>query len=182
MVEHKVLDHRIAKIIRGRVGIVSTAVIRLATPADLEAASIYGAEIVRFHHQTNPQRFFLPEDVESGYRFWIGKELNRKGAVVLVAELDGAIVGYAYGTIEDRDWSVLIDRHGVIQDVCVAQAARGRGIGRQLVEDLIKRLEALGAPRVLLYAMVQNENARRLFSSLGFEATMVEMTREARRD
>jgi ribosomal protein S18 acetylase RimI-like enzyme len=51
-----------------------------------------------------------------------------------------------------------------------------------LVVELIARLEALGAPRVLLYAMVQNENARRLFSSLGFEVTMIEMTREARRD
>jgi ribosomal protein S18 acetylase RimI-like enzyme len=43
---------------------------------------------------------------------------------------------------------------------------------------MIERLEALGAPRILLNAMVENESAQRLFASVGFRPTMVEMTRE----
>jgi ribosomal protein S18 acetylase RimI-like enzyme len=157
---------------------VPSPVVRAATPADLPAAAALGAGLVRLHHATNPNRFFLPEEPEQGYAWWLGKEILRPEAVVLVAAIDGAIVGYAYGTIEERDWTILVDRHGEIHDLCVAESARHRGVGRALAIAMIERLEALGAPRILLNAMVQNENAQRLFASVGFSPTMVEMTRE----
>jgi ribosomal protein S18 acetylase RimI-like enzyme len=158
--------------------VVANPMIRSATPADLKGAAALGAELVRLHHATNPNRFFLPEQPEEGYLFWLSKEIERAQAVVLVADIDGAIVGYAYGTIEERDWSVLVDRHGAINDVFIAASARRLGVGKALVLELIARLEQLGAPRILLRAMVQNESAQRLFASVGFRATMVEMTRE----
>jgi ribosomal protein S18 acetylase RimI-like enzyme len=158
---------------------VPSPVIRSATPADLKSASALGAQLVRLHHATNPSRFFLPEQVEDGYAWWLKKEIERPEAVVLVAELDGSIVGYAYGTIEERDWTILVDRHGAIHDLCVAESARRHGVGRALILAMIERLERLGAPRILLNAMVQNEGAQRLFASVGFRPTMVEMTRES---
>jgi ribosomal protein S18 acetylase RimI-like enzyme len=42
---------------------------------------------------------------------------------------------------------------------------------------MIRELEALGAPRIVLYTMVENERAQRLFRSRGFGATLLEMTR-----
>ncbi len=157
---------------------MSHVIVRPANSGDLEAAAALGAEIIRLHHATNPKRFFPPDDSEKGYLWWLGKELARKEAVVLVAELDGIIVGYSYGTMEERDWSILAEHHGVIQDLCVVRSARRQGVGRKLALALIEQLEALGAERVLLHAMVQNESAQRLFASLGFVPTMVEMTRE----
>ena len=157
---------------------MSAPVIRAATAADLPAAAALGAWLVRMHHAANPSRFFLPEQPEEGYAWWLAKEIERPEAVVFVAELDGAVVGYAYGTFEERDWTILVDRHGEIHDLCVAESARRRGVGRALALATIERLEALGAPRILLNAMVQNESAQRLFASVGFRTTMVEMTRE----
>jgi ribosomal protein S18 acetylase RimI-like enzyme len=157
---------------------VSNAIIRSATPADLKDAAVLGAEIVRLHHATNPNRFFLPDQVERGYEWWLGKELERPEAIVLVAELEGIIVGYGYGAMEERDWSVLVDTHGAIHDICIADSARRRGIGRALALALIAKLEQLGAPRIVIYAMVQNVAAQRLCAELGFEPTMIEMTRE----
>jgi ribosomal protein S18 acetylase RimI-like enzyme len=130
------------------------------------------------HHAANPRRFLLSEQPEEGYRWWLGKEIERPEAVLLVAEIDGAVVGYAYGTIEDRDWMILADRHGAFHDLCVAESARRRGVGRALALAMIERLEALGAPRNLASTMVQNESAQRLMANVGFEPTMVEMTRE----
>jgi ribosomal protein S18 acetylase RimI-like enzyme len=158
---------------------VSPAIVRPATAADLKGAAALGAEIVRLHHATNPDRFFLPERVEEGYVWWLAKEIDRPEAVVLVAESDGKIVGYAYGAIQERDWSVLVDRHGVVHDVCVAEPARRLGIGRKLVAAVIERLEQLGAPRILVHVMVQNEAAQRLVAPLGFRPTMLELTRES---
>lgn len=157
---------------------MSNAIIRSANPPDLRQAAELGTQIVRFHHATNPLRFFWFDEIESGYLWWLTQELARPEAVVLVAELEGSIVGYAYGAIEERDWSILVDRHGAFHDICVAESMRNKGIGRDLVRAMIARLEQLGAPRILLRAMVQNESAQRLATEFGFVPTMVEMTRE----
>ena len=49
----------------------------------------------------------------------------------------------------------------------------------RLAEEVLRRLKQLGAPRVVLMTAAPNETARRLFSRLGFRATVVEMTRES---
>jgi ribosomal protein S18 acetylase RimI-like enzyme len=153
--------------------------IRNATVADLAQAARLGAEIVRVHHATNPKRFFWFDGIEAGYAAWLGQEIERPEAVVLVAESDGKIVGYAYGAIEPRDWGILVDRHGAFHDLCVEESARRRGIGRALATAMIARLMQLGAPRILARAMVQNTPAQRLVEQLGFAATMIEFTRES---
>jgi ribosomal protein S18 acetylase RimI-like enzyme len=130
------------------------------------------------HHASDPARFFLPERVEDGYAWWFGRELERPEARVLLAERDGKVVGYAYGTREERDWNLLIDDHGVVHDLFVAEEERRTGVGRALLEAMIRELEELGAPRVLLYTLVTNERAQQLFRSTGFRPTLLEMTRE----
>lgn len=157
---------------------MSAVIVRRATHADLEQAARLGAEIVRVHHDTNPQRFFTLDQPQEGYAWWLAKELERPAAVVLVAELEGAIVGYAYGAIEERDWSILVDRHGAFHDLCVADTARRQGVGRALVKAMIDALQQLGAPRILARTMVQNAAAQRLIQEFGFASTMIEWTRE----
>jgi ribosomal protein S18 acetylase RimI-like enzyme len=159
--------------------VIDSTTIRDATAGDLPRAAELGAQIVQMHHAVNQNRFFLPDRLEEGYVWWLQKELQRPEAVVLVAEQSGQIVGYAYGAIEERDWSVLLDQHGVVHDVFVVDSVRSTGVGRALMAELIARLEQLGAPRIVLSVMVQNESAQRLFMALGFRPTMLEMTRES---
>jgi ribosomal protein S18 acetylase RimI-like enzyme len=151
--------------------------IRPATTGDLTRLGELAAQLLRMHHEVDPARFFLPDRVEEGYAWWLGRELGRKGAVVIVAAIDDRIVGYAYGTREERDWNMLLDEHGAIHDLFVAPEARGAGVGRKLLEAMMRELERLGAPRLVLHTMVSNEPAKRLFAACGFRATMVEMTR-----
>jgi ribosomal protein S18 acetylase RimI-like enzyme len=154
-------------------------IVRRGLPGDLERAGQLGGGLARLHHDRDPDRFFLPEQVEQGYAWWFGKELTRQSAVLLVALQGEALVGYAYGALEDRDWNLLLDRHGVIHDIFVVEAARRLGAGAQLLDAMVRELEALGAPRIVLYTMVSNENAQRLFRSRGFRSTMLEMMRSS---
>jgi ribosomal protein S18 acetylase RimI-like enzyme len=71
----------------------------------------------------------------------------------------------------------LLDRHGAIHDIYVADSERKRGTGRRLLDAITGELEALGAPRLVLSTMVSNTAAQRLFASVGFRSTMLEMTR-----
>jgi ribosomal protein S18 acetylase RimI-like enzyme len=151
--------------------------IRPATKGDLPRLGELAGELVRLHHRTDPRRFLLVDDVETGYARWFAREMGRKGAIVLVAEQDGAVIGYGYATIEGRDWASLLDDHGALHDVLVDASARRSGAGKALVLALCKELEALGARRIVLKTMVQNEAAQRLFAACGFRSTMLEMTR-----
>lgn len=157
----------------------SSVIVRRATQADVERAAVLGAEIVRHHHRTNPARFFLLDDIEQGYAWWLSQELARGEAVVLLAEQAGRIVGYSYGAIEPRDWSVLLDQHGALHDLFVVPEARRGGVGKALVSALMEALRELGATLFVLRVMVQNEPARRLAEEFGFAPTMLEMSRGA---
>lgn len=150
--------------------------VRRVEPADLEAVAALAGRLLRQHHEVDPGRFFIVADVEQGYEHWFRRESARREAVILVAVEDGRVVGYSYGTLEDRDWNALLDRHGAIHDIYVSDAARQRGTGRRLLDAMLKELAALGAPRFVLSTMVSNIPAQRLFASAGFRPTMLEMT------
>ncbi len=152
--------------------------VRGCEPADLPAVAKLAARLVREHHAMDPDRFFTFERIEEGYAAYLGGELDRRGSVVLVALKRRKIVGYAYGRLEPRDWNLLREKCGMLHDVYVDGRARRQGIARALIEEMMTRLSALGAPRVVLMTATQNISAHRLFEALGFRATMLEMTRE----
>lgn len=151
--------------------------IRPAEPRDLPRLGELAGALVRYHHRTDPRRFLLVDRVEEGYARWFARELENDAAILLVAVRGEAVVGYAYGRLEERDWNLLLDDHGAIHDVLVDETARRSGAGRALVRAMCEALEARGAPRIVLSTMVQNEAAQRLFAACGFRPTMLEMTR-----
>jgi ribosomal protein S18 acetylase RimI-like enzyme len=158
----------------------ATYTIRSMTKPDLPAVGKLAGALVRMHHATDPKRFLLVEGVEQGYARYFASELDDAKVVLLAAVNDGtgAVVGYAYGRLEGRDWNLLLDAHGALHDVYVAEEARGAKVGEELVREMCARLDAKGAPRILLSTMVSNESAQRLFAKCGFRPTMIEMTRE----
>ena len=161
-----------------------TITIRPARREDLGAASKLAGALVREHHAYDPLRFMCIEPLEEGYERFLRSQLGRDDVVLLVAVhgrgQEEAVVGYLLASLEDRDWSDLRDACGKIHDVYVDRTFRRRGVASRLVEDGVKRLAAIGAPRVVLMAASRNGDARSLFEKLGFRPTMVEMTLEAK--
>ncbi len=160
-----------------------TFTIRAMTPDDLPAASKLAGMLVRMHHDLDPRRYLHLPHPEAGYARYFAGELESDDVVLLVAQRTSgaevnAIVGYAYGRLEPRSYNELLDACGKLHDVYVDEPARGNRLGEKLVVEMIRRLGAKGAPRVLLLTAVQNEAAQHLFKKLGFRTTMLEMTRE----
>ena len=153
--------------------------VRTAVPDDMPAVARLAAKLVRYHYALDPNRYLLAEPLEEGYEHFLRGELRSKKAVVIVAENEGAIIGYAYGRLEPRNWNDLLEACGKLHDVYVDEGARRLGAGALLVREVCARLEALGAPRVLLLTAAQNDEGQALFAKLGFRRTMIEMTREA---
>lgn len=153
-------------------------VVRAATSADLPRVGVLAGMLVRQHHSLDAQRFFLVEGVEKGYEHFLAGELRRRDALVLVAEEQSEILGYAYATLEPRNWNDLLDACGKLSDVLVDPATRRRGVGRALVEAVRAELGRRGAPRMVLMSAWRNPEAHAFFEALGFRRTMLEMTLE----
>jgi ribosomal protein S18 acetylase RimI-like enzyme len=153
--------------------------IRPATPADRLALGRLGALLVRTHHDLDPQRFIPAKpETEQGYGHWLVSQLERPDVVVLVAERDGEVIGYAYAGLEGTDYMALRGPAGALYDIVVDPAQRRGGVGRALLDAAVAALRALGAPQVVLSTAEGNVAAQGLFRSAGFRPTMREMTRE----
>jgi ribosomal protein S18 acetylase RimI-like enzyme len=157
----------------------SGILIRPAEERDLAAVGRLGALLLRAHHEFDRLRFMAPRgNVESGYAWFLGTQLQRDDAVVLVAERGGQVVGYVYAGIEPQSWKELRDEAGFIHDVYVDETARGSGAATALLEAAADWLAGRGMPRIVLWTAATNLAARHLFERLGFRHTMTEMTRE----
>jgi GNAT superfamily N-acetyltransferase len=153
--------------------------IRRARDEDVPALGRLGAHLLRAHYAYDPQRFMAPgDDPEKGYAAFLGTQLRRSDAVVLVAERGGAIAGYAFAGIEPRSWKELREEAGFIHDLVVEERSRRQGVGRALLEAAIAWLREQGVPRVVLWTAEPNVASHRLFAALGFRRTMVEMTKD----
>jgi len=148
-------------------------------PADLPIIGRLGALLVRMHHDLDPKRFIeASPQTERAYASFIGSQLEDPSMIVLVAEQDGMVAGYSYSGIEGRDYMSLRGPAGVLHDIVVDPAHRGRGVGRILLDATLAALKARGTPQVVLSTATGNESAQRLFERAGFRRTMIEMTRE----
>ncbi len=101
----------------------------------------------------------FPDDAWSPPSWW-AELAARPRRDYVVAEADGALVGYAG-----------LDHGGEVSDVmtvAVAPAARGRGLGRALVDELERRAAARGAAHVILEVRADNAPATALYSRAGY--------------
>lgn len=154
-------------------------IIRRATPADVQRIGSLGALLVKEHYGFDSQRFLdVTPQTPSHYASFLSKQLEDTDKAVLVAEIEGDVIGYAYAAVEGYDYMLLRGPAGVLHDIIVATEHRGRGVGRQLLDAALAFLSSRGVPRIVLSTAERNEAAQRLFASRGFRRTMIEMTRE----
>ncbi len=157
----------------------ASVTIRPAEPRDEEALGRLGAMLVAEHHEFDRKRFLMPTgDITAAYGRFLVSQLHKEKAVVLVAERDGDVVGYVFGSLQDTDFLMLLGPAGVIYDLIVDPHQWKQGIGGRLLQGMLAALAEWGAPRAVLYTAAKNENAQRLFDRMGFRRTMIEMTRE----
>jgi L-amino acid N-acyltransferase YncA len=107
-----------------------------ASNADIPAITRIYAHAVM--HGTASFELTAPDEAEMARRM---NELVTNGYPYLIAEVDGALAGYAYaGPYRARP----AYRFTVEDSVYVAPEAHGRGIGRALLAALVKESEACG--------------------------------------
>jgi GNAT superfamily N-acetyltransferase len=93
--------------------------------------------------------------------------LKRLGAGVYVAEMDGAVVGFAAVQVVP-----LLERERPLcrlTALVVDEEARRPGLGRALLERVEDEARRLGCERLGVTSSVQREDTRAFYERLGFE-------------
>jgi GNAT superfamily N-acetyltransferase len=153
--------------------------VRPAERRDLPQLGVFGAGLLRTHYEFDRLRFLAPSpDSEQGYAWFLGTQMTRDDAVVLVAEKAGRLCGYVYAAIEAKSWKELREECGFVHDVFVDETARASGVASALLDAATAWFAGRGVPRIVLWTAARNDVARRLFERMGFRHTMSEMTKE----
>ena len=137
------------------------ATIRPAAVGDaeqlLENVNAIGAEIV----------FILTEQLGSDVeqeREWI-REYDGASSLLLVAEVDGRVVGQA----DVQPGRYPKESHVAILGIAIRDGFRGLGLGRAMMDRLLEWMRARGFKKACLEVFSTNERAIALYRGLGFE-------------
>lgn len=90
----------------------------------------------------------------------VASELNNPLSLWLVALEDGGVVGYvgSQTVMDETD----------MMNVAVHPDHRRKGIGQQLIDELVRRLEKQGSVSLTLEVRASNEPAKQMYEKLGF--------------
>lgn len=107
------------------------------------------------------ERALFPEDAwsEGMLRDEFGETASRH---YVVAESDGAVVGYA--------GLRFVPPEGDVQTMAVTESVWGQGVGRALLTELLNQAEARGVTHMFLEVRSDNPRAQDLYKRFGFEA------------
>jgi GNAT superfamily N-acetyltransferase len=112
------------------------------------------------------QFYGRPSDLVLARQF-LTDRLSAHESIVLLAQSEEA-VGTGYVQIYPTFSSVRAARIYILNDLFVSPQARGRGVGRLLMEASVRTARADGAARLKLSTAINNIPAQRLYESLGW--------------
>ena len=136
--------------------------VRPATSADADAIATLYIELKQHHAEIQPSnpRYQVPEER------WrkIAAEAIARGEV-LVAETDGAVIGFVRTSYSERPWGKACEVNTLVVD----GKARGAGVGGILMSAAEEAAAAAGAKGIRLDILVGNDDGVTFYEKLGYE-------------
>jgi ribosomal protein S18 acetylase RimI-like enzyme len=110
------------------------------------------------------------ESMADAYLAQMHERCRQWTGTILVAEVDGAVVGFAalYATIPYEELDDPPGEYALVSDLAVLHAMRGRGVGAALLDEAERRARDAGATELRIAVMSANDGAKRLYLRSGF--------------
>ncbi|MEO8173889.1 MAG: GNAT family N-acetyltransferase [Sediminibacterium sp.] len=96
---------------------------------------------------------------------------------LLVAELDGELIGSGYARIEDAKPYLKHTQHAYLGFMYTQPEHRGKGVNRKIIEALIEWSASKDITELRLDVYYENASAIQAYEKVGFVKHMVEMRR-----
>ena len=146
--------------------------LQLATSADRPAVNEIARQVHALHVGWRPDLYCMAEEMYPQDRF----DECVKERQLYVAKIEGNVVGYVNVSI--RDWNrngVVPARFMLIDEFAVHEAARGHGIGTEMMADIRALARAFRCTDLKLGVYPQNEGAIRFYEASGFRIRSIDM-------
>jgi ribosomal protein S18 acetylase RimI-like enzyme len=130
------------------------------------------------HESSFFDRLAAPHKVGSWYLAHILREARQNGGELIVAELDGRIVGYAtllLGQTSEGSFDEMPYTYAVIGDLIVTESARTQGVGAALLREGERLARAAGERWLRVNVFAGNERALQVYRRFGFAEHVIEM-------
>jgi ribosomal protein S18 acetylase RimI-like enzyme len=143
--------------------------IRVVTEVDFEQVGIIFAEENRFDAELVPEIVQIADPIMT--HEWFDDVLNDLEKNLFVAEIGKEVVGVARVELSNSvDDPIFRQRRFVhINDIAVAAAHRGRGIGRALMERIYHWARAQSITEIELQVWERNDRAIGFYEKLGYQ-------------
>ena len=141
-----------------------TILIRPATTADYAAWKPLWDGYNAFYGRSGPTA--LPEEITR--TTWARFHDPAEPVHALVAERDGSLLGLAHYLFHRS--TIDIGPACYLQDLFTSEAARGKGVGRALIEQVAERARQAGAGRLYWHTYQDNATARLLYDKVATHA------------
>ncbi len=145
--------------------------IRTATQEDLPTLLDFEQKIIAAERPMDPT---LIQDQPISY-YPIAEYLDAKDTEVLVAEVDGELLGSVYGQIRARKPFFQTSHLGYIGFMYVRRAYRGQGVSQALIESITHWFDQQHIEEVILHVYAKNPRAIKAYEKSGFENHLIEM-------
>jgi GNAT superfamily N-acetyltransferase len=156
-------------------------VVRPATRSDADKIAEFSVALAEQHIGYDPVRFSRLITREGAEAFYASRT-EAENATVLLAEIDGHVVGFAYMEYEPVLYAELATKVAWLHDIYVEADSRSSGAGRDLLEAIRNQAKESEANKVLLSVSLKNVNAQQFFERNGFRTTMLEMMLEVEKE
>lgn len=148
--------------------------IRLATVADIPALNQLLQEILLVHHEVRPDIFRA-----SGQKFSssdLTKVMENPETPIYVYEEDGEVLAHLFCEISESKSPVLQPfKNLFIEDLCVAEKARGQNIGQKLYDFAVDLAKKEGCHNLTLDVWDDNKGAKAFYERQGLQAQKTRM-------
>ena len=141
--------------------------IRYAMEKDIEKIEYLLSQVDMVHHNGRPDIFKIGNKYSEEE---LKELLNNKQRPILVSVNESdEVIGYCFGIFQQhKDNSILTNIKTLyIDDLCVDEKFRGKGIGKELYEAALSLAKEKGCYNLTLNVWSCNESAIRFYESMG---------------
>lgn len=149
--------------------------LELARLSDGEAVNALAMQVHVLHVGWRPDIYTMPREMYTRERM----EADIQRNALWVDRRNGAVAGYARLQVRTAEAPGLKWRRILLVDeLCVSEALRGRGIGTEMMEEIHALAKELGCTDIQLSVQPENEAAFALYRKCGFTVRSLSMQRK----
>jgi ribosomal protein S18 acetylase RimI-like enzyme len=155
--------------------------VREARKADLDGICQLSNEINGVHHAHMPLDFVRPDGSSRDQAYWLSF-MGTDGSAVFVTENNGVLTGaVAVSVSTSAPYPFLTSRpRGYVATIVVAENARGKGLGRELMSAAEAYTKEKGAEDIKLEVMAFNSDALEFYRELGYGSFSFRLSKSLR--